>query len=161
MGIDYELPVLNAQEEETIFPTFNADIAFDLGSCVRRLAQDHGPPVAIDITLASGQLMFHCSSKPGTNIDNQEWIKRKRATVLRFGRSSFYIGCKLRKDQRELEKAFFISEKEYCTHGGGLPIRVAGTEGVYAVLCVSGLRQDMDHELGIKAMKETIANIHL
>ncbi len=34
---------------------------------------------------------------------------------------------------------------EYAIHGGGVPIRVAGVEGIVAVVVVSGLKQEEDH----------------
>ncbi|KAJ2968166.1 hypothetical protein NUW58_g10279 [Xylaria curta] len=34
---------------------------------------------------------------------------------------------------------------EYAIHGGGVPIRVAGVEGIVAVVVVSGLKQHEDH----------------
>lgn len=36
-------------------------------------------------------------------------------------------------------------------HGGGVPVRVRGVEGVVAVIVVSGLKQDQDHMVVIEA----------
>lgn len=133
-------------------------MAWEIGSIIRRRAQSHAAPIAINITSISGHLFFHALSKPGTNLDNQEWVERKRRTVIRFGRSSFYMGCKLRRQNKSLEQAFFIDEKDYATHGGGFPIRVRGTEGIVAVISVSGLRQDLDHNLIYESLKEFLQN---
>lgn len=112
----------------------------------------------INITATNGQTFFHALSKPGTNLDNQSWVERKRRTVLHFGRASFYMGCKLRRQNKTIEKAFFLDEKEYAVHGGGFPLRVKGTEGIIAVVVVSGLRQDLDHMIIYDSLKEFLAN---
>lgn len=46
---------------------------------------------------------------------------------------------------------------EFAIHGGGVPIRVQGVEGVVAVCVVSGLKQWDDHQAvieGIRKLKE-------
>lgn len=132
-------------------------MAWEIGSIIRRRALEYAQPVAIDISLANSQCFFHALSRPGTNLDNQLWITRKQKTVLRFGRASFYMGCKLRRQGRSIESAFYISENEYSIHGGGFPIRVRGTEGVVGVITVSGLRQDLDHIIVYESLKEYLA----
>ena len=37
------------------------------------------------------------------------------------------------------------SASKYAIHGGGVPIRVEGVEGIVAVVVVSGLKQEEDH----------------
>lgn len=46
---------------------------------------------------------------------------------------------------------------EYAIHGGGYPIRVRGVEGVVAVVVVSGLKQEDDHQVVAETIKEVIA----
>jgi uncharacterized protein (UPF0303 family) len=121
---------------------------------MREKAQKKSQPVLINITGANGLVYFQSASSPGVNLDNQSWIERKRQTVMAFDRSSFYIGCKLRKQGRTLAGAFAKSETDYSAHGGGFPIRVAGTEGIVGVIVVSGLRQDEDHLLIVETIKE-------
>ena len=137
--------------------SFIADVAWEICSIIRRRSLEYAQPVAIDISLANSQCFFHALSRPGTNLDNQLWITRKQKTVLRFGRASFYMGCKLRRQGRSIESAFYISENEYSIHGGGFPIRVRGTEGVVGVITVSGLRQDLDHIIVYESLKEYLA----
>ena len=47
---------------------------------------------------------------------------------------------------------------EYAIHGGGVPVRVKGVEGVVGVIVVSGLKQEEDHMVVIEALEEFIAN---
>lgn len=46
------------------------------------------------------------------------------------------------------------SAVEYAIHGGGVPIRVTGVEGVVAVVVVSGLKQDQDHGVIVEVIQK-------
>lgn len=45
---------------------------------------------------------------------------------------------------------------EYAIHGGAVPVRVEGVEGVVAVVVVSGLRQEEDHMVVVEGMEDCI-----
>jgi len=42
---------------------------------------------------------------------------------------------------------------EYAIHGGGVPVRVRGVEGIVAVVVVSGLKQQEDHQIVVEALE--------
>jgi uncharacterized protein (UPF0303 family) len=93
-------------------------------------------------------VVFQAAVGSGTSPDNEVWVRRKRNTVMRFGTSSWFQGCKYDGDLERLRAKFGMSAAEagdYAIHGGALPIRVAGVEGVVAVVVVSGLKQHEDH----------------
>ncbi|MCJ1233377.1 hypothetical protein MMC14_001333 [Varicellaria rhodocarpa] len=117
-------------------------------------------PTSINITLASTptQLLFHACSHPGTTPDNDIWIARKRATVLRWGCSSWYMHVKFGGEEwRFAEKyALGVRAGEYAIHGGAVPVRVEGVEGVVAVVVVSGLTQEEDHMVVVEALEDCI-----
>lgn len=46
---------------------------------------------------------------------------------------------------------------EYAIHGGGYPIRVRGVDGVIAVVVVSGLKQEDDHQVVAETINELVA----
>ena len=48
---------------------------------------------------------------------------------------------------------------EYAIHGGGVPVRVEGVEGVVAVVVVSGLKQEEDHMVVVEGMEDCIAEM--
>lgn len=157
LPFDLALTELDQHEEQCILNRFDANVAWELGTLLRQKAQEFTNPVAINISRDNGQLYFHALSKPGTSINNQAWIDRKRRTVERFLRSSFYMGCKSRIDNKPIS-VMGISESEYAFHGGGFPIRVHGVEGILGVIVVSGLRQDQDHLMIVDVLKEYIAS---
>ena len=46
-------------------------------------------------------------------------------------------------------------------HGGGVPVRVRGVEGVVEVVIVSGLKQHEDHAVVAKGMGEVIGELEV
>lgn len=45
---------------------------------------------------------------------------------------------------------------DYAVHGGGFPVRVKGVDGVVAVVVVSGLKQEDDHQVVAEVVEEFI-----
>lgn len=64
---------------------------------------------------------------------------------------------KLSGDERLFaEKYSLVGERagEYAIHGGGVPVRVKGVEGVVGIVVVSGLKQEEDHMVVVEGMEE-------
>lgn len=101
--------------------------------------------------------MFQAAVGSGTAPDNEVWVRRKRSTVLRFGVSTWFMHCKFDADEEGFRAKYGMSADQaqnYAIHGGGVPIRVAGVEGIVAVVVVSGLKQDEDHGVIFDVIKE-------
>ena len=83
-------------------------------------------------------------------------VVRKRNTVLRWGNSSWWMGCKFQGDEVAFGQRWGLGEgaNEYAIHGGAVPIRVKNVEGIVAVCVVSGLKQQDDHMVVIEALEE-------
>lgn len=66
------------------------------------------------------------------------------------------MSCKFQKDEKKFADTFALGDRagDYAIHGGGVPIRVKGVEGVVAIVIVSGLSQDEDHAVIVEVMKE-------
>lgn len=111
--------------------------------------------MAIQIVLSnSNQLLFYTCSRPGTTPDNAFWVKRKLATVLRFGCSSLYMKIKFDRSVTTFSDNYALKNEDYAANGGGFPIRVKGVEGVVGVIVVSGLHQEEDHQLAVNGIRE-------
>ncbi|KAF2230479.1 hypothetical protein EV356DRAFT_453859 [Viridothelium virens] len=155
-----DLPTIEATEAALTLPSFTADTAWDLGTRLRTrlLALAPSSAVVISISLAnSAQLLFHSVTRPGgVTPDNEVWVARKRATVLRWGRSTWWMRRKYLEDGEFLRRTGLGEQRgyEYAIHGGGFPIRVKGVEGVVGVVVVSGLRQEEDHQVIVEVLKE-------
>jgi uncharacterized protein (UPF0303 family) len=138
-------------------PHFTADDAWKLGTLLRDTLLRVPSPVVINIALAnSNQLLFHTTTRSGTIPDNDLWVARKRATVLRWGCSSWFMHVKMEGNEQKFRDKYMLGEQAstYAIHGGGVPVRVQGVEGVVAVAVVSGMKQEDDHMVVIEALKK-------
>jgi uncharacterized protein (UPF0303 family) len=148
------LDELLAQETRLVFPRFDNDTALALGTLLLDIARERSLPVAMDITRA-GQQLFH-AALAGSSADNDEWIKRKVATVMRFGHSSFYMGRSTAAKGVDFCTRYLLDPMRYAPQGGSFPIIVAGT-GVVGTVTISGLPQAEDHALVVEALTRFLA----
>ncbi|KXJ87004.1 hypothetical protein Micbo1qcDRAFT_167750 [Microdochium bolleyi] len=134
-----------------VLSRFTAADAWELGHLLyaRLLPMSHKKPTLISITAAnSDQVLFQAAVGSGTLPDNELWVRRKRASVLRWGCSTWLLSCKYAQDEEAFRAKFGMSQDQasrYAIHGGGVPIRVEGVEGIVGVVVVSGLKQHEDH----------------
>ncbi|EGV66786.1 hypothetical protein PSN45_002894 [Yamadazyma tenuis] len=155
---EYTIPeLLDLETDEALqFSQFDNEIAWKLGCFARRLSLEKFPSsaVVIDIALVNNQILFHATTKSGTTLDNDQWVERKKRTVQRLGTSSFVVGQHLRQKKTSMEDALFISSRDYASHGGCVPIKVKGFDGLVGTLTISGLPQDQDHLLALETLRE-------
>ncbi|KAF2490160.1 DUF336-domain-containing protein, partial [Lophium mytilinum] len=151
-----DLPSLDAQERELIWPFFTADHAWFICTGLRDILHKMNQHAVIDISLvASDRVLAHTATN-GTVPDNDRWVERKRRTVVRWGHSSWYMRQKYKGDEKAFRERSGLGEEEgrgYAIHGGAFPVRVKGVEGVVAVVVVSGLRQEMDHQIVVEVLR--------
>ncbi|KAK9779817.1 hypothetical protein SCAR479_03424 [Seiridium cardinale] len=141
------------------FESFTTEDAWELGHLLyaRLLPFSSQKPTLISIALAnSGQVLFQTAVGSGTAPDNEIWVRRKRASVLRWGSSTWLLHCKYNADEEAFRVKFGMSQEQasnYAIHGGAVPIRVKGVEGIVAVVVVSGLKQHEDHGVIVDVIK--------
>lgn len=148
------LSELLAQEERLQLDRFDHDDAFRLGMKLVEHARTAAMPLTIQITRVH-QVLFQVAM-PGTVLDNDHWVRRKTATVYRFGHSSFYMGVSCRVRGVTLEDRYSVDSAEFAAHGGAFPVRVRGV-GLVGVVAVSGLPQEEDHRLVVETLERLIA----
>ncbi len=151
MTPDDEIRILQMQEADLQFSAFNADVAWTLGSRMRELALPAPKPVAIGIWMAATMLFY--SGTRGITAGNEDWLRRKRNTVMRLGRSTMLIGTELAKSGSTLEAKQAMPAADYVAHGGGFPVLLQGS-GCVGAMVVSGLTQHEDHALIVTALSE-------
>lgn len=111
----------------------------------------------ISIGTTAGPTLYQSVTGPGALPDNEVWVARKRAAVLRFGVSSYMLGRKYDGNEAAFAAKMGLAPEQaarYAIHGGGIPIRVEGVEGVVAVVVVSGLKQEEDHGVIADVIRE-------
>ncbi|KAM0314121.1 hypothetical protein ACHAO8_004907 [Botrytis cinerea] len=144
-------------DSSLIFEHFTTSDAWVLGSALRERLLPHPTPVVISISLSNAnQVLFHCCTHSGTMPDNDSWVSRKRKTVLRWGVSTWYMWCKFEGDEGAFARKYGLGNEagDYAIHGGGVPIRVTGVEGVVACVVVSGLKQWEDHGVIVEVIRD-------
>jgi uncharacterized protein (UPF0303 family) len=147
-----------AEEVSLTLNHFTAEDAFTIGCAIRnRLRELSDSPAVVNIALANSQsVIFHAASRSGILPDNDTWVARKRNTVLRWGVSSWALNNKYKGDEGAFAAKFALGTRagEFAIHGGGFPVRVKGVEGVVAVIVVSGLKQNQDHQVVVEALEK-------
>ncbi|KAL7627361.1 hypothetical protein AAE478_001553 [Parahypoxylon ruwenzoriense] len=157
-------PAEEVKRDSFVFESFTAADAWELGHMIyaRLLLVEPQKPKLISISLASGQVLFQAAVGSGTTPDNETWVQRKRNTVLRFGTSTWFQRCKYFCDEKAFAEKFGMSPQQaekYAIHGGGVPIRVKGVEGIVAVVVVSGLKQHEDHGVIVDVIRSNWRSI--
>ena len=149
MGLSEDLERVALQERELVLPRLDAQVAWELGTRLRTLAEERGLTVVIDVR-RFGQPLFY-TALDGTTPDNAEWVRKKSNVVARFHRSSYAVGLSLKAKNETLLEKYGLPVADYAAHGGSFPLDVA-LAGVVGSATVSGLPQRVDHELVVEAL---------
>ncbi|WP_263380892.1 heme-degrading domain-containing protein [Granulicella paludicola] len=152
-----DLALITQQENLLRFPSFNADVAWQLGSLLRSklTALNAGGTVEVDL---AGHILFTAVTLGPNGLatpGQADWVRRKRNVVRRFGTSSYAVGRKLELNNQTLEARHGLFLSDYATDGGGFPIVIAGS-GLVGSVIVSGLVQREDHSLAVTAISELL-----
>ncbi|WP_284985346.1 heme-degrading domain-containing protein [Arthrobacter sp. fls2-241-R2A-172] len=142
------------QEEELVFAAFDNHDAWRLGSLIANHAISSGFGVAIDIR-RHNIVLFRCVL-PGATSDQEEWIRRKAASVLRFEHSTALLGEQFA--ERNPLGGGWLAPEDYTLAGGSFPLRVRGV-GVIGAITVSGLSSDDDHQLVIDGIRSYLKTV--
>ena len=126
-----------------MFDAFSHDDAWELGHLLHARLSPIDRPTLISISLANGLIVFQATAGgangaygAGVQPDNETWVKRKRASVMRWGRSTWYLHCKFAGDEERFARTYGMSTGEagkYAIHGGAVPERALGEEEVTAL----------------------------
>lgn len=148
MSVAGDLTRVTEQERELRLSRFDAEVAWEIGTRLRTMAQERGLAIVIDVRRFNQPLFY--AALEGTTPDNPEWVRRKSNVVARYHRSSYGMGLNLRLKGQTLEERGH-SVADFAAHGGSFPIHVEGA-GVIGSVTVSGLPQRDDHELVVEAL---------
>ncbi|KZS97095.1 hypothetical protein SISNIDRAFT_449814 [Sistotremastrum niveocremeum HHB9708] len=160
---DAELTTLILEQEKTLqFPRFTFDDAFTIGSALRAnflknpAWENRG--LVISISTFTGHTLFVTAvgNDAEAVANNWLWVEAKKRVVARFNHSSFYVGRKLAAEGKTPEDAG-LHFPEFAPHGGAFPVYIKGsTVAPVAVIIVSGLPQEEDHQLVVDTLTDII-----
>lgn len=140
---------LSQQETDLQFKHFDHTTAWALGELLHQRAMQK--QVALVIEVYAFQQVIYRVATEGAQPEQHFWVERKRASVLRFGRSTYYLGQASAAQGKTFEDKDYIDPLQYAGHGGGFPIRLHGM-GVIGAVIVSGLPQEEDHQWVVDAL---------
>ncbi|MFD1541105.1 heme-degrading domain-containing protein [Nonomuraea guangzhouensis] len=147
------ITALEQQEQELAFDAFDHADAWRLGSRITAIAQEAGHKVGIDIR-RPGLILFR-AALPGITPDQDVWIARKAAVVLRMENSSALVDARLSAAGVDPTAVGWLGA-DYAVTGGSFPIRVRGV-GVVAAATASGLSSMEDHDLIVAGIRAHLA----
>lgn len=149
--MDYQKIIneVTKQEEMLRFDHFTNDDAWALGKHLVEKVEKDGIKMAISIRKLNGNCVFAYFSE-GTNLMNENWMRRKYNTVKYNEMSSFKQWAIHTWKGRTPEDTGLKSE-DFAFCGGGFPIKLKSGEMV-AALTVSNLPHEKDHKFIIDGL---------
>ena len=147
---------LRQHEEELEFASFDNHDAWRLGSLIANHAISSDFGVAIDIR-RHNLVLFRCVL-PGATADQEEWIRRKSNTVLRFEHSTALLSEQFSGLGHNPLGGGWLNHDDYTLAGGSFPLRVRGA-GVIGTITVSGLASDEDHQLVVDGIRNYLKTV--
>jgi uncharacterized protein (UPF0303 family) len=153
MSVEKDLAEIAAQEAALQFDQFGAEMAWTIGCKLRERALRLGKGMTFQVQIA-GRVLFEAATD-GASGGQADWVRRKRNTVMRFGRSSYAVGLQLELDGQTMEARHGLALADYAAHGGGFPIVLRGT-GLVGTVVASGLPQREDHALVVAVLGEAL-----
>lgn len=156
-----DLNELNKQEAILVFPKFDLEDAYALGTKLYADGQTEPKPIAIRIIL--DDLIVFQAFMPGTNETNHGWMNRKCATVNRTHHCSLWALA-----EKEVFgaidgkiEAWHTDEAHYAFCGGGFPIFVRNDDGkkeFRGIAVISGLPHLQDHRRLTQSIAEYLCD---
>ncbi|MGB4985668.1 MAG: heme-binding protein [Erysipelotrichaceae bacterium] len=153
--MDENLQLALSEEKELVFDEFNSRIAYEIGKKISEYSFKNNPEVCVDI-FAYNKTLYHFTGD-NSSCENDNWLRRKRNTVLHFQHSSKYVYYRIKGDQNLLAQRWGLDLKDYVGIMGGVPIFVKNN-GFVGAICVSGLSMEQDHQLAVDTIKEFLCN---
>ena len=149
--MDYQKIIneITKQEEMLRFEHFTNDDAWALGKHLVEKVEIDGIRMAISIKRLNDNCIFSYFSE-GTNLMNENWMRRKYNTVKYNEMSSFKQWAIQAINDRKPEDVG-LSSKDFVFCGGGFPIKL-NTGEMVAVLTVSNLPHEKDHQFIIEGL---------
>ena len=130
--------------------SFSNSMALDMGLRIIELAKTREQQVAVEISRLNHTVFLYIDDN--LTIDKHNWLRRKANVAKQFEESSLSVKNDLQNGNMTLEKTFGLDEKDFLAKGGSIPIFVKSA-GMIAIITVSGLHDEKDHDIIIEALK--------
>lgn len=129
--------------------TFSNKIALEIGLAIVNLAKERNQNIAVQVERLNHTVFLYVDDN--LPADKHHWLRRKAKLAKHFEESSLSIKQDLQEGGMSLEHTFALDEKEYLAKGGAIPIFVKNA-GMIAIVSVSGLHDEEDHQIILDAL---------
>ncbi len=129
---------------------FSNRIAFDMGVKIIDLAKSRNQHIAVEVCRLNQTVFLYVDDT--LPVDKHNWLRRKANITRQFEESSLSVKNDLKEGNMSLEKTFGLDERDFLAKGGAIPIFVKNG-GMIAIITVSGLHDEEDHNIIIEALK--------
>ena len=129
---------------------FSNRIAFDMGVKIIDLAKSRNQHIAVEVCRLNQTVFLYVDDT--LPVDKHNWLRRKANIARQFEESSLSVKNDLKEGNMSLEKTFGLDERDFLAKGGAIPIFVKNG-GMIAVITISGLHDEEDHNIIIEALK--------
>ncbi|KUG13772.1 hypothetical protein BEI02_03425 [Elizabethkingia sp. HvH-WGS333] len=130
--------------------SFSNRIAFDMGVKIIDLAKSRNQHIAVEVCRLNQTVFLYVDDT--LPVDKHNWLRRKANIARQFEESSLSVKNDLKEGNMSLEKTFGLDERDFLAKGGAIPIFVKNG-GMIAIITVSGLHDEEDHNIIIEALK--------
>ncbi|WP_145407586.1 heme-binding protein [Paenibacillus xylanexedens] len=145
-----QLLMYKEQEAKYQFDQLTQQDICQLGEYLKEISMKQEKPVAVEAAL--GNFVVFRFYPEGRGIFEETWIAGKRNTVMAFGISSKHAMLKMMDKGLKAGHSFSdLDPGAFVLSGGGFPLKLQNGLLVGS-LCVSGLHDDVDHNLLIEAL---------
>lgn len=129
---------------------FDNRIGLEMGLAIFSLAKERNQYIAVQVERLNHIIFTYIDDT--LPADKHNWLKRKANVSKHFEESSLSLKNDLINGKMNLEETFSLNPKEYLAKGGSIPIFVKNA-GMVAIITVSGLKDEEDHNIIIDALK--------
>ncbi|MCB1517253.1 MAG: heme-binding protein [Hyphomicrobiaceae bacterium] len=149
MAVTDDIGRIVRQESELVFDRFDEDVAAELLTHGRKLANEIGAPIGFLVKLWDRPMAFGATK--GYSHHNYLWCHRKANSVRLVHKSTYRLVLERGDQPRLFDPSWGVEPEEYVIAGGAFPIVMKGIGFVGAVVA-SGLPERDDHGLVVAAI---------
>jgi uncharacterized protein (UPF0303 family) len=142
--------------KKLVVTKFTNTTALEMGLKIVNLAKSKNQNIAVKIERLNYTIFLHIGDH--LPADKHHWLDRKANVAKHFEESSLSVKNDLVEGNMTLEKTFGLSGKTFLSKGGAIPIFVEEA-GMVAVITVSGLTDEEDHNIIVEALHYDITNL--
>jgi uncharacterized protein (UPF0303 family) len=129
---------------------FSNKVAMEMGLLIVDLAKTRNQQIAVEISRLNHIVFLYIDDT--LPADKHNWLRRKANVAKHFEESSLSVKNDLINGNMTLEKTFGLNDNDFIAKGGAIPIFVRNA-GMVAVITVSGLHDEEDHNIIVEALK--------